>query len=269
MEIGLYADPAVYDVLHAQGTAREVQGLARIAERFVVRRPGPQTWLEPACGTGRYLLAAARRGVRGIGFDLNEGMIRYAKERAERGRRRTGGPPRPRFFVGDMRAFAVQVGASRVDLAFNVINTIRHLGNDPEVLAHFQEVRRVLRPGGVYAVGLTLSSYGMEFPSEDVWQGRRGRLHVKQIVQFVPPAGAREIRARSEMAHSHLVVTSGRRVEHRDSSYALRCYSEGQWRSVVRRGGMRVAGLVDDDGHDLHASPSGYGVWVLAPITRW
>jgi hypothetical protein len=163
-----------------------------------------------------------------------------------------------------MTDFAGQVKAGSVHLAFNVINTIRHLESDKDLLAHLREVRRVLRPGGVYVVGITLTSYGMEFPSEDVWTGARGGCRVKQVVQYVPPIGEKEERRRREMVHSHLVVTRGRRAEHRDSSYPLRCYSERQWLSAVRRGGFRVLGLVDDDGRDIEASPSGYGLWVLS-----
>ena len=258
MEIGLYEDPAVYDILHARGTAREVRGLLRIAGRFAGMRK--QTWLEPACGTGRYLWAAARLGVRGIGFDRSPGMIEYAKTGPEKPR---PGTHRPRFFVGDMTDFASLVPLGTVHMAFNVINTIRHLQSEKALLAHFREVRRVLRPGGAYVVGITLTSYGMEYPSEDVWHGARGGCRVKQVVQYVPPIGVTEERRRREMVHSHLVVARGGRAEHRDWSYPLRCYSETQWRAAVRRGGLRVLGLVDDDGRDIVASPSGYGLWVL------
>ncbi|MCC6660492.1 MAG: class I SAM-dependent methyltransferase [Phycisphaerales bacterium] len=257
MQIGLYEDPAVYDILHARGTAREVRGLFRIARRFI--GPGKQTWLESACGTGRYLRAAARLGIRGIGFDLSPGMIEYAR-RPGTGQPRPGNP---RFFVGDMTDFAARVRPASVHLAFNVINTIRHLESDKALLAHLREVRRTLRPRAVYVVGITLTSYGMEFPSEDVWHGARGRCRVKQVVQYVPPIGTKQERGRQEMVHSHLVVTRGRRVEHRDSSYPLRCYSESQWLEAVHRAGLRARGLVDDDGRDIVASPSGYGLWVL------
>ena len=58
-----YRLPAWYDILHAAGTAEEVDGLEAIASRWV--RPasrGPMRWLEPACGTGRYLRVIAGRG---------------------------------------------------------------------------------------------------------------------------------------------------------------------------------------------------------------
>lgn len=259
-EIGLYADPAVYDILHARGTGAELEALERVAARYT-RGARQAVWLEPACGTGRYVIAAARRGHRAVGFDRNGAMIEYA-------RRRGRGLP-VRFAVADMTGFARRV--RRADFAFNPVNTIRHLPSDATMLAHLREMARVLRPGGVYAVGLTLTSYGMEFPSEDVWEGRRGGCHVRQIAQYIPPIGLEAERSRVEMVHSHLVVTrTGRqneRVEHRDSAYPLRCYSLGQWESIVRRAGFEVAALTGARGEEISASPSGYGVWVLRPRT--
>jgi SAM-dependent methyltransferase len=261
-QIGLYADPPVYDVLHARGTARDVRGLERIADRFLPPHRGAMTWLEPACGTGRLLAAAARRGARVVGFDRNPEMIEYA-------RRRAAAAPwgrRARFFVADMRAFADLMPTPRVGMAFNLINTIRHLDRDAHLVEHMHQIRRVLHPGGVYAVGITLTTYGMEFPSEDVWEGARGRLLVRQVVQYVPPLGPAAECARREVVHSHLIVTRpGCPAEHRDSTYTLRCYNLRQWRALLGRSGMRVLALVGDDGEDIVASPSGYGVWVLTP----
>jgi SAM-dependent methyltransferase len=249
---GLYDDAEIYDILHAPGTAAEVTGLVRAAQRFV-RRARPLTWLEPACGTGRYLRMLAKRGERVIGFDRSPGMLAYARERMPR-------PPRARLFEAEMTGFAAGLGGRRVDVAFNLINTIRHLTSDAAMVRHLREVGRVLRKGGVYLVGIGLVAYAMEFPSEDVWIGSRGRVRVNQIVQYVPPLAEGD---RWERVYSHLVITRGREEEHRDSAYRLRCYSRGQWEKVIQRAGLRVEAVVDAAGRDLVVGSSGYGVWVL------
>lgn len=252
---GLYQDPFIYDVLHAPGTAEGVDGLARIAHCFggSVRGRRP-VWLEPACGTGRFLRVAARRGVRAVGFDLSETMVAYAKKRVG---------PGGRVFVADMTAFADKVGRGRVDFAFNPINTIRHLRSDGEMLAHFEQMSLALRPRGVYAVGLSTSAYGLEAPSEDVWEGARGRVRVRQIVQYEPPS-----RGRTERVFSHLIVTRGSRVEHHDSAYGLRCYSGEQWRRLIGRSALELLAVVDEWGEPLEPGAFGYAVYVLRPRNR-
>lgn len=249
----------MYDILHAPGTAAEVAGLERTILRWGPPARRALTILEPACGTGRYLRLLARRGHRVIGFDREERMVEYA-----RGRLAAAGADTARVFRAEMTEFAKGV-RGRVDAAFNLINTIRHLPSDRAMLAHLLEIRRVLAPGGVYLVGISLSAYGLEFPSEDVWRGRRGRVDVRQVVQFEPPATAR---SRVERVYSHLVIRRGGREEHRDAAYSLRCYSERQWRGVLGRAGLSVRAVVDDRGRPIKPTAPGYAVWVLAPAGK-
>lgn len=257
--VDFYEIPSLYDILHAAGTAREVDGLERIARRFVERgrRSAAPVWLEPACGTGRYLRVAAGRGVRAIGFDMSEAMIGYGRRRME------GLGRRADLFEGDMTSFASRVGKGKVDFAFNLINTIRHLETDAAMLAHFEQMRRVLKPGGVYAVGIGLTAYGLEFPSEDVWEGVRGMCRVRQVVQYEPAAGGRGKQSRAEKVYSHLTVMRPRGREELDSAYELRSYSRGQWMGLLGRAGFEVLGVVDEDGKEMEFPTSGYGVYVL------
>jgi SAM-dependent methyltransferase len=257
-QIGLYTDARVYDILHAPGTAEELRALQRIARAHVRTRARIQTWLEPACGTARLLRAAARRGIRPVGFDLSPEMVRYARERL------AGATPRARVLVAGFTDFAARMRPGSVDLAFCTINTIRHIENDAEVLAHLGQVARVLRPGGVYIVGLSVTIYGMESPSEDVWEGARGGLRVKQVIGFLPPE-----RGRFETALSHLIVRrrAARKTitEHRDSAYRLRTYSLGQWTSLLRRSALELRAVTDGDGVPIDPPTLGYALWVLAP----
>lgn len=262
----LYADPEVYDILHWPGTPREVADLVALSQRFVPAPPGGRRarWLEPACGSGRYLRVAMALGIDVFGFDLSREMIAHA--RAMLPSRPAAGRAlgRARMFAADMTDFDRQLRPGSIDFAFNPINSIRHLGSDNAVLAHFAAIARVLRPGGVYAVGLSLSRYGGEFPSEDVWQGRRGGVHVRQVIEYLPPRTRAERAARAEVAHSHLIIArKGRAVEHRDSSYVLRTYGVGQWRSLIARSALETAGVTDERGVPLHFSSPGYCVWVL------
>jgi SAM-dependent methyltransferase len=257
-----YSIPEVYDILHAPGTAGDVRAMRRVQRAFVTPHRGAVRWLEPACGTGRYLLAAARLGIRGVGFDSSPQMIAYARARARR-----ASPPRPRFFVADKQDFDRGRRLGRFDLAFNLINTFRHLATDPAARRHLAAVARVLRPGGVYAVGLSLCAYGLETITEDVWSGRRGRVRVDQAVQYLPPTGARGEAARAERVISHLTVTRGGEVEHIDSSYALRGYNLEQWRGLVASAGWSIAGVADAAGRPAIAREPGYFVFVLRPPT--
>jgi SAM-dependent methyltransferase len=255
---GLYEDARIYDILHTPGTAQELVGLQRIARRHGHRRRGP--WLEPACGTGRLVRLAARRGIPATGFDILPEMIAYAETRI----RRAGLDRLAGVCVADMRTFADE-GAARpgsIGFAFNTINTFRHLMTDADALAHLGQIRRVLAPGGLYAVGLSTCLYGHEGPIEDVWEARRGTCTVRQTVQYVPPTGPRG-GSRVERVFSHLLIERPTGETHRDDAYALRTYSLSQWLDLVSGSGLEWLVTTDHTGRETDPAESGYRLYIL------
>lgn len=263
--------PEMYDVLHAAGSADDVRVLEKIERRHAQTTVvGARTWLEPACGTGRLLRLAAARGRNVIGFDREPEMVEYARRRvlATLGRGASGRPVRRgavNIFRADMTDFARRVRARSVDLAFNLINTIRHLPSDAAMLAHFNEIARVLRPGGVYAVGLSVSSYGNEIPTEDIWVGRRGLVSVRQVVQYLPAPGGRGRAARMERCINHMTVTRGRRETEHDFVYDLRAYDLRQWSALISRSRLCIGAVLDDQGGPIEPTEPGYAVYILRP----
>lgn len=256
-----YADPLVYHVLHIHGTRSEVRVFERIARRHA--RDATErslAWLEPASGSGRYLHELARRGHTGVGIDLLEPMNRFAAEEAER----LGVSERVRFITAPMERFTVQRGA--FDAALNPINSIRHLKTDSAVLDHLACIKRALRPGGVYIVGVEVNPTGMAQPSEDVWKGRIAGLSVHQFVSYIPPEG----RSRRETAMSHKTVIEGKgkhkRERHIDSVYHLRTYTKPQWEKLLNASGFEVVACYGPTGRVKGFEPIGYCLQVLRAV---
>lgn len=269
-----YELPLLYDVLHAPGTAAELDGLERMAERYggighealgtgqkSARRADLPRWLEPACGTGRLVRLAARRGIACVGFDRSEEMVGYARERLERQRARSPSAAHAAVHVADMTRFADVCGAGAFDFAFCTINTIRHLADDRALLAHLDQMRLALRPRGLYAVGISLSAYGYESPSEDLWEGRRGTLGVRQLVSYLPPERGERI----ERVISVLTVTRPRGEEHIESTYTLRTYDTSEWSDILARAGWGPIAVCDEAGSEIELREPGYGIFLLAP----
>ena len=233
-----YADPGVYDILHSPHTAGEVDLFQRCAHEWAAPR-GP--WLEPACGSGRYLRVLATRGIRSTGFDLDQRMLDYARET----RRRKNQHKQVRLLRADMADFLDVIGSARYAIAFNPVNSLRHLHGPRQITGHLRQIAAALKPGGLYLVGISLSRYGEEEPTEDVWTARRGSCSVRQIVQYLPP----DPRARMETVFSHLQIDRPRGRAYHDSSYQLRSYDLQQWKGLVRRSPLRRAGALDDLGN--------------------
>jgi cyclopropane fatty-acyl-phospholipid synthase-like methyltransferase len=258
--VDIYSIPHYYDILHAPGTASEVAGLLQIQDRFVGEVAEP-VWLEPACGSGRYLRAAAKKGVRTVGFDLSTPMVEYAIEQAKR----EDVADLSRYFVADMRDFTKGRRLPKAHLAFNTINTIRHVSSDAAMLDHFACVAQSLAPGGVYAVGLSMCCYGHEPEAEDVWKGSRGGTTVSQVITYIPAFGRNGNAARVERVISHLTVTSKGVEEHIDSSYGLRSYDVQQWRELIDKSELEIVATTDEKGNPAPEPVIGYIIYILKP----
>lgn len=259
-----YADPHVYDVLHRPGTRAEATLYLRLMKRHLPRDyPPVLTLLEPASGTGRYLVSLAKHGHhRGIGIDLSADMNAYARAAAKR----EGVETKLRFLSASMERFTLARACAHA--AFNPINSIRHLHTDAAMLEHLRLVARALKPGGVYLVGLELSDPATAQPSEDVWIGRERGLRVQQNVSYLPPEG----RSRMEQVISHLTITSGTgrtKIErHIDSHYNLRTYTHTQWQTLLRKAGYEIVAAYGASGRPkvLHSCTLGYFLWMLRPL---
>jgi len=256
----LYADPMIYDILYTPGTAGEVTAFEKLEKRFA---PGPlkpgRLWFEPACGTGRYLRVARGRGRHVAGFDLDPGLLAYARQRLK-------GPP-GRLFVADLEKFSVAAARSgleqgAVDFAFNPVNTIRHLDSDGAFLKHFSQMAEFLKPGALYVIGLSLTDYDWLLPEEDLWQVARGRCRVSQLVNYLPPEPG-TARARAEQVISHLTVERPRGIEHFDDTYDLRTYDKKQWRDLIRRSRLDHVGSFDAFARPLEERVLPYQLEVL------
>lgn len=101
--------------------------------------------LEIGCGIGRFQVALAPRAREVYGIDVSSGMIDAA-------RRRTAGMGNVHVARSTGRDLSM-FGDARFDLVF-AVDTFPYLVQSgmPLVERHFAEARRVLRPGGVFAI---------------------------------------------------------------------------------------------------------------------
>ncbi|UPT73246.1 MAG: class I SAM-dependent methyltransferase [Elusimicrobiota bacterium] len=224
----IYADPALYDLIHADGTDDEVWFLDTIAKDHGC---GIKTALEPACGTGRYLAGLLRRGYTVEGYDAAGGMLDFARKRLK------GWGKRARVFRGEMSTYRPK---GRYGLILNLLSTFRHLMTDKEALAHLKLMAGALEPGGIFVLGLDLSIYGEDVPDEEVWDCRQGGRRAKHVVMSIPP----EPGTRREKIINF--VTEKKRLL--ESSYDLRSYSAAEIEELIGRAGLRVEAVYGYDG---------------------
>lgn len=225
----LYDQAAWYDILHTPGTARDLEMLLRFNRDH--GRDG-RDFLEPACGTGRFLRLLAARGYHAVGYDSNRAALAYARRRLARFGSRV------EVIDADMARF---VRPASFDFAFNLINTFRHLLTGQAARAHLRNTACSLRVGGIYVLGIDLTDYDHPMFEEETFAARRGRCHVQQVMMSLPP----DREERRERIINHITVMT-LRGEHRfESVYDLRTYDLAQLRALLRGLPFEIAATYD------------------------
>jgi SAM-dependent methyltransferase len=216
----IYDYPQYYDLVYGSDWQDEFNFLLGCFDRYA-SAPVKRVF-EPACGTGRLLLRLARAGFNVSGLDINKKSVDYCNKRLKRNGFSES------VIVGDMSSFVLP---SRVDAAFNLINSFRHLVTEQAARQHLRCIVDALSDGGLYVVGLYLTPTIGEASVKESWSGKRGRL---KVTSRVWTAQRHRHRRQEQCAMTYDVKTpTGRfRVS---AQMVWRTYSLDQFHKLIRQ----------------------------------
>ncbi|MDR3181774.1 MAG: class I SAM-dependent methyltransferase [Planctomycetaceae bacterium] len=169
----LYDYPQLYDVLFSDTCTTEIRFIESVLQKFCPQhRRTAMSVFEPACGTGRLLWRLAKRGYNVAGLDLNTKSVAYCNRRMLRHALTA------RSFCGDMTNFTLADLQRKqpFDAAYNLVSSFLHLTNDTQARQHLAAVAGVLKPDGIYILGLHLKPAGQAFCGSESWSMRHGTL---------------------------------------------------------------------------------------------
>ena len=167
----LYDYPKYYDLVFGSDWKAEFDFLLQCFDKHAVRKV--QRLFEPACGTGRLLIKLAQAGYEVAGNDLNPHAVSFCNARLEK----KGYPGST--VVGDMSDFKLK---RKVDAAFNMINSFRHLHTEQQAVSHLQCMAAAVAKGGLYMLGLHLTPTVGSWIDREEWSARRGHLAVNSTL---------------------------------------------------------------------------------------
>lgn len=227
----LYDFPRYYDLVFGSDWKAEFDFLQACFQKHA--RGTVKKVFEPACGTGRLLYRLAKAGYQVSGLDLNDKAVAYCNQRL---RRHGFGDA---AFVADMTDFRLP---AKVDAAFNMINSFRHLQTGAGARDHLTCMANSLRRGGLYVLGLHLTPTSVEPSEEESWSAARGSLCVNTRLWTTE----RDLRKRLErFSMTYDVYTPTRSFQIRDS-IAFRTYTAPQMEELINSiDGLEVAATYD------------------------
>jgi len=166
----LYNLPLYYDVAFSWDIEPEIEFLGQLFRAHV---PFPvERMLEPACGAGRFLVVLPRHGYHMTGFDTNQAMLDYAREKVEK-----AGTADSVTLV--RAAMESAVFPREFDAALNSINSLGYLLDDDDIVSHFKLTGEALKPGGIYIVHISCAWDGPLHKEGSTWEMERDGVRVK------------------------------------------------------------------------------------------
>ncbi|MEM4445795.1 MAG: class I SAM-dependent methyltransferase [Candidatus Jordarchaeales archaeon] len=158
----IYCLPRYYDIAFSRDVSKEINFFINCFKKycdFEVKRI-----LEPACGSGIYLLAFPKYGYQIVGYDISPEMVEYANEKI----RKAGLQGIAKAILGDMANMKFD---EKFDAAIITISSLGYLQTDEKILSHFKCMSESLVEGGLYIVELACACQNIEneWTPDETW----------------------------------------------------------------------------------------------------
>jgi len=103
---------------------------------------GKELIIDIGSGTGNFIMEISKHFSKSIGVDINEEMLNIARKKKIESN--------IEFLNKDMLNLCEISSKNSVDIAVCFGNTIVHLNNETEVESFFEEIRKILKPTGIF-----------------------------------------------------------------------------------------------------------------------
>ncbi|MDR0520809.1 MAG: class I SAM-dependent methyltransferase [Planctomycetaceae bacterium] len=224
----VYDYPKLYDLLFSDLCRAETAFLTSVFFRYFKKSAG--TVLEPACGSGRLLFHLAKKGFDVSGLDLNPNAVNYCNKRLLRH------GLRGKAVTGNMADFSLSTFGRRkkFDLAFNFVSSFLHLTEEADARSHLRCVAEVLKPGGLYLLGIHLKPRNHAVCVAENWSIRRGLLSVKSLLRTT----AFDKKNRTETVEFCIDAETPTKHEKIADQFPLRTYTVRQFDALLADSGQ-------------------------------
>ena len=221
----IYDFPKYYDLVFGADCAAELKFILAVNERFLSGKA--KQLFEPACGTCRLMQGLAKKGFAVEGIDLNEKAIEFGNQRFAK-----AGFPQTAW-VADMSDFAPR---KKFDLAFNTINSFRHLSTAEQAEAHLSCMGAGAKKDALYLIGIHLNPLDGDTVDEEAWSARRGHLAVNTHMW----TESRDPKARMDRFGIHFDVYTPTKQFRITDELAMRSYTHQQFLRMIEHEGSWI-----------------------------
>lgn len=221
-EVDCYDVPRFWDLAFSEDTTLEADFIEAAAKKYC--NFSLLHLYEPGCGGGRLVAELAKRGLSVTGIDQSSQAIEFAKNVVLEDELKAS------LQVGDMRD---KLQGQTFDLAYCLVNTFRHLVSEADAVRHLENIAEMLRPGGLYIIGMHLLPPDADEEDEEEWSVESENVSVS--MQLVAAGCDRATRLENlEFTMTAQVAEQETPIVHR-SSYQMRTYEAKHMKSLLSK----------------------------------
>jgi SAM-dependent methyltransferase len=220
-QLDWYSTPLYYDIIFDSDTKNEVTFLEQVFAAHATLKPGKvKRVMEPACGSARLTAELAARGWRTYGFDLMPEMIEFSRKRLAK--------HDATLWVDRMESFTVP-GKAQFELAHTLVSTFKYVLDQGHAEAHLQRMADVVKPGGLYVLGVHLTDYKTAAEDHERWVGERKGVKVVCNIHSWPANS----KTRREKVRSRLRVVEKGETKVQETTWDFRTYSAMEMKALL------------------------------------
>lgn len=162
----IYGCPQYYEIAYSyRNIPAEVEVMQEAIRKY--SKIPVQAVLELACGNSPHMVEFVRRGYRYFGLDLSPTMLEFAQSKAE------ANQIEAQFYLANFIDFRLE---APVDFIYIMLGSL-YVNNTDELISHFANVHRALKPGGLYFLDWCIDFSPLD-NSQDSWVMRRDGITV-------------------------------------------------------------------------------------------
>lgn len=217
-QVDCYDYPRYWDFAFSDETDFEADFIEAAAKKY--SKIPVRAMYEPGCGGGRLVVEMVNRGYELTACDTSQTALSYLQQQLAAAGHTAS------VHLADMAGFRT---SQPVDLAFNTVNTFRHLTTETSAREHLQAVADSLRTGGLYILGLHLMPPDADEEDSENWSVEQDDLRVNVFLEVTD--FCRE--SRLEKLRFELTVQDGSQHLRLQTVYTMRLYLARQMQDLL------------------------------------
>lgn len=232
--------PLYYDIIFERDVSKEIEFYIDCFKKY--SEIDVKNILEPACGTGIFLINFPRYGFSITGYDISDNMVNYSTEIIKK----HGYYDKASVVLGDMRILTFD---PKLDAAIISINSLGYLLTNDAIIEHFKSMSKSIVKGGIYIVEIVCAYRDIkkERKPDETWYAERNGIKIEATwspYQYDKIKKIRHVRFKMKVEdHSQTYIF--------EEKHELRLWFYRDFKNLIQKGGFKIEAIYNQEFQEL------------------